>query len=246
MNSARPASFTSGASDLPLPPWQIVPSLLAADFGRLAEEIAAVEAAGADRLQLDIMDGHFVPNLSMGPLVIAAVRRQTRLRLEAHLMVEHPEIWIAPAADAGADLIIVHAEATPHLDRTLELIEQRHLATGAAINPATPPEALEEVLPRLDLVLAMTVNPGFGGQRFLPHVTRKISVLRQKLAQVNPLCDIEVDGGIEVETLPAAAAAGANVFVAGTAVFGHPRGPAAGLAALRNALPTSSGVRTGA
>ncbi len=220
-----------------LPPWQIVPSLLAADFGRLGEDIAAVEAAGADRLQLDIMDGHFVPNLSMGPLVIAAVRRRTRLRLEAHLMVERPENWIAPTADAGADLIIVHQEATPHLDRALELIDSRRLAAGVAINPATPADALNEVLPRLRLVLAMTVNPGFGGQRFIAAVAAKIRELRRRLEIVNPACDIEVDGGIEPETLPIAANAGANVFVAGTAIFGHPRGAAAGLAALRAALP---------
>ncbi len=220
-----------------MPPWQLVPSLLAADFGRLAEEIAAAEAAGADRLQLDVMDGHFVPNLSMGPMVIAAVRRQTRLRLEAHLMVERPENWIAPAADAGADLIIVHQEATPHLERALELIQSRRLAAGVAINPATPAATLEQVLPYVRLVLAMTVNPGFGGQQFIAAVTGKIRALRRRLQAVNPACDIEVDGGIEAETLPLAAAAGANVFVAGTAIFAHSGGVAAGLAALRAALP---------
>jgi ribulose-phosphate 3-epimerase len=211
--------------------------VLAADFGRLADQVAAVESAGADRLQIDIMDGHFVPNLSMGPMFVAGLRTLTRLPLEAHLMVERPENWVQPVVEAGADIIIAHAEATPHLDRVIEQIAAAGRQPAVALNPATPWELIELLLPSLRMVLLMTVNPGFGGQRFIPYMTDKIAALRARLHQLNLPLDIEVDGGIDADTLPAVAAAGANVFVAGTAVFGHPQGPAVGLRRLQAAWP---------
>ncbi len=216
------------------PRW--VPSILAADFGHLAEQVRAVEAAGADRFQIDIMDGHFVPNLSMGPMFVGALRKLTRLPLEAHLMVERPEIWVGPVVDQGADIVIAHAEATPHLDRVVEQIAQAGRKPAVALNPATPWEEIELLLPRLSMVLLMTVNPGFGGQSFIPYVAEKIAALRAWLRTQKLALDIEVDGGIDAATLPLVSAAGANVFVAGTAVFGHARGAGQGLRELQAAL----------
>lgn len=221
---------------LPMPPVRIVPSILAADFGRLGEEVERATQSGADRLQIDIMDGHFVPNISMGPMFVETVRRFTKLPLEAHLMVSRPEEWIEPAAKAGADVIIVHAEATPHLHRVLESIAALGARPAVALNPASPLALVEEVLEQVSLVLQMTVNPGFGGQKFIPAVLGKIHRLRQRLNECNPECDIEVDGGIDVETIGRAHAAGANVFVAGSSVFNAQQDVPAAIEALREAL----------
>lgn len=219
---------------------KIAPSILAADFLRLGEEIAAAEAGGADRIQLDVMDGVFVPNISFGIPIVKAARRATTLPLEAHLMIVQPERYLADFANAGADTIIVHQEVSPHLDRTLHAIKELGKQAGVAINPATPVETLSEVIELLDLALVMTVNPGFGGQRFIPSTLRKIRQLRQILDQRNTTCEIEVDGGIDQATIRAAYDAGATVFVAGTAAFGHPAGAAEGVRSLLKLLqPTA-------
>ncbi len=215
---------------------KIAPSILAADFLRLGEEIAAAEAGGADRIQLDVMDGVFVPNISFGIPVVQAARRATTLPLEAHLMIVQPERYLADFANAGADTIIVHQEVSPHLDRTLHAIKELGKKAGVAINPSTPVAMLSEVIELLDLALVMTVNPGFGGQRFIPGTLHKICQLRQILDERNPACEIEVDGGIDETTIRAAYDAGATVFVAGTAVFGHPEGAAEGVRSLLEIL----------
>ncbi|MCB0257466.1 MAG: ribulose-phosphate 3-epimerase [Caldilineae bacterium] len=203
---------------------KIAPSILAADFLRLGEEIAAAEAGGADRIQLDVMDGVFVPNISFGIPIVQAARRATTLPLEAHLMIVRPERYLEDFANAGADTIIVHQEVSPHLDRTLHAIKELGKKAGVAINPSTPVAMLSEVIELLDLALVMTVNPGFGGQSFIPGTLRKIRQLRQILDERNPACEIEVDGGIDESTIRAAYDAGATVFVAGTAVCGFPAG----------------------
>ena len=215
---------------------KIAPSILAADFLRLGEEIAAAEAGGADRIQLDVMDGMFVPNISFGIPIVQATRRATTLPLEAHLMIVQPERYLADFANAGADTIIVHQEVSPHLDRTLHAIKELGKKAGVAVNPATPVAMLNEVIELLDLALVMTVNPGFGGQRFIPGTLHKIRQLRQILDERNPACEIEVDGGIDEATIRAAYDAGATVFVAGTAVFGHPEGAAEGVRGLLEIL----------
>ncbi|HRX03657.1 MAG TPA: ribulose-phosphate 3-epimerase [Anaerolineae bacterium] len=215
---------------------KIAPSILAADFLRLGEEIAAAEAGGADRIQLDVMDGVFVPNISFGIPIVQATRRATTLPLEAHLMIVQPERYLADFANAGADTIIVHQEVSPHLDRTLHAIKELGKKAGVAVNPATPVAMLSEVIELLDLALVMTVNPGFGGQRFIPGTLHKIRQLRQILDERNPACEIEVDGGIDEATIRAAYDAGATVFVAGTAVFGHPEGAAEGVRGLLEIL----------
>ena len=215
---------------------KIAPSILAADFLRLGEEIAAAEAGGADRIQLDVMDGVFVPNISFGIPIVQATRRATTLPLEAHLMIVQPERYLADFANAGADTIIVHQEVSPHLDRTLHAIRELGKKAGVAINPSTPVAMLSEVIELLDLALVMTVNPGFGGQRFIPGTLHKIRQLRQILDERNPACEIEVDGGIDEATIRAAYDAGATVFVAGTAVFGHPEGAAEGVRGLLEIL----------
>ena len=215
---------------------KIAPSILAADFLRLGEEIAAAEEGGADRIQLDVMDGVFVPNISFGIPIVQATRRATTLPLEAHLMIVQPERYLADFANAGADTIIVHQEVSPHLDRTLHAIKELGKKAGVAVNPATPVAMLNEVIELLDLALVMTVNPGFGGQRFIPGTLHKIRQLRQILDERNPACEIEVDGGIDEATIRAAYDAGATVFVAGTAVFGHPEGAAEGVRGLLEIL----------
>ncbi len=197
----------------------IVPSILSADVTRLGEQVREAEAAGADRIQIDVMDGRFVPNITFGPLVVEGVRRVTRLTLEAHLMIVEPERYVEAFARAGADLIIVHQEVSPHLHRTVQQIKHLGKKAGVAINPSTPAIMLEEILPDLDLVLAMTINPGFGGQDFLPGTLPKLRRLREMINARNPGCDLEVDGGIHEQTAPLVVQAGANVLVAGSAVY---------------------------
>ncbi len=196
----------------------MAPSLLAADFARLGEQAAAVEAAGADWLHLDVMDGHFVPNISFGPLVLKALRQQVRIPFDVHLMIAPADPYVAAFAEAGADHIIVHAEAGPHLHRTLQLIRSLGKRAGVALNPGTPADAIARVLDVADLVLVMTVNPGFGGQTFIPGQLAKVAEVRNMVAE-RPIA-ITVDGGINAATAPQAVAAGATVLVAGTAVFG--------------------------
>ncbi len=215
-----PESMPRGDAAWPPRGVLVAPSLLAADFARLGDEAAAVSDAGADWLHLDVMDGHFVPNLSFGPLVLKALRGKLSLPFDVHLMISPADPYIPAFADAGADHIIVHAEAGPHLHRSLQLIRSLGKRAGVAINPGTPVEALEPVLDGADLVLAMTVNPGFGGQAFLEGVLPKVARLRQLIGD-RPIA-LEVDGGITAETAPGAIAAGAGVLVAGTAVFGRP------------------------
>jgi len=200
----------------------IAPSILSADFGRLAAEIADADRSGGDWIHIDVMDGRFVPNITFGPVVIKAVRPATKLPFDVHLMIEEPERYIADFADAGADRITVHAEACVHLHRVVHMIKERGLPAGIALNPATPASAVEPMLGDIDLVLCMTVNPGFGGQAFIPSVLPKIRELREKLdALGRPDVHIQVDGGIHRETAPLVREAGANVLVAGNAVFGR-------------------------
>jgi len=211
---------------------KIAPSILSADFAALGEAIARVEAAGADLLHVDVMDGHFVPNLSIGPPVIESIRKRTRLPLDVHLMIEEPERWVETYVRSGADYVTVHVEASAHLERTLTLIREAGARAGAALNPSTPPEALQYVLDDLDLVLVMSVNPGFGGQSFIPSAYEKIRRLRTLLADRPVL--VSVDGGVKADNAGALAEAGAGVLVAGSAIFGAPD-PGAALVALRSA-----------
>jgi len=211
---------------------KIAPSILAADFLKLGEEMKAAEQAGADRFHVDVMDGQFVPNISLGVPVLKAMRRGTSLPLETHLMIDQPERYVEAFAQAGADTLIVHQENSIHLDRTLQMIKEVGKRAGIALNPSTPAAVLEEVLEKLDLVLVMTVNPGFGGQSFIEYPLKKIRQLRKMLYERNPGCELEVDGGIDAQTAPRVAEAGANVLVAGTAVFGYPQGPRAGIEAI--------------
>jgi ribulose-phosphate 3-epimerase len=205
-----------------LHPLQIAPSILSADFSRLGDEIRDADRSGADLIHIDIMDGHFVPNLTFGPAIVKAVRPATRLPFDVHLMIDNPDLYIADFAAAGANLITVHAEACPHLHRTLQLIRVHGARPGVVLNPATPVEWIRHVLADIDLVLLMTVNPGFGGQRFIPSVLPKISELRALLdAQGLKRVHIEVDGGINEETGRLAVQAGADILVAGNAVFGQ-------------------------
>jgi len=199
----------------------IAPSILSADFARLGEEIRAVEAAGADVIHVDVMDGHFVPNITIGPLVVRAVRAVTRLPLDVHLMISDPDRYIHDFIDAGADWVTVHVEACTHLHRTLAAIRERGKKAGVVLNPAASLATLEYVLAELDLVMLMSVNPGFGGQSFIESSLEKTRRLRQMLDQVNPEAGIEMDGGIGPATIGRAAAAGANIFVAGSAIYGQ-------------------------
>ncbi len=217
-------------------PFVIAPSILPSDFTRLGEEIAACETAGADWIHVDVMDGHFVPNLTMGPVVVEACRRATKLPIDVHLMIERPENLLGAFAKAGASRLTVHVETCPHLHRTLQYIQSLGVKPGVTLNPATPVVMLQHVLPIVDLVLVMSVNPGFSGQRYIPQVTPKIADVRHRLDEINPEAWLEVDGGISVDTLPAVLAAGADAFVAGSAVFGHPDGVAGGIRALRDKM----------
>ncbi len=198
----------------------VAPSILSADFTRLGEQIAAAEAGGADWIHVDVMDGHFVPNITIGPLVVAAARRATRLPLDVHLMIEEPDRYLSDFVTAGADSLTVHQETCPHLHRTVQRIRELGAKPGVAVNPATPVESLFEVLPFVDLVLVMTVNPGFGGQTFISECLAKIARLKRHIAAAGgPRPEIEVDGGIDPKTAPAVVAAGATVLVAGSAIF---------------------------
>jgi ribulose-phosphate 3-epimerase len=213
----------------------ISPSILSADFTRLGADLAACEAAGADWVHVDVMDGRFVPNITMGPLVVEACRRTTKLPLDVHLMIEEPERHIEAFAKAGATNITVHVETCPHLNRTIQQIHSLGCKAGVTLNPSTPAAAIEPVIPLVDLVLVLTVNPGFSGQKFLPEVLPKIHQLRGMLDEVNPSAWLEVDGGVSSATLPEVQKMGANVFVTGSFVFGHPQGIAAGIRELRTA-----------
>lgn len=212
---------------------QILPSVLSADFRCLGEQVAEVERAGADRIHIDVMDGRFVPNLTVGPLVVEAIRHSTNLPLDVHLMIVEPERYLADFAAAGADIILVHQETCPHLHRTIEQIKNLGKQAGVVLNPATPLATLDEILSAVDQILLMSVNPGFGGQRFIAASIDKIRRLHGLLDERGSSAAIEVDGGIDPTTAPQVVAAGATLLVAGSAVFNAPGGPAEGMRRLR-------------
>jgi ribulose-phosphate 3-epimerase len=212
-------------------------SILSADFARLGEEIRAAEAAGVDWIHVDVMDGHFVPNLTMGPFIVETCRRITRLPLDVHLMVDNPASLVEMYAKAGATRLSIQVESTPHIYRLLQQVNSLGCQSGVVLNPGTPASMLEPVLHLVDLVLVMTVNPGYSGQAFIPETVAKIEELHQRIAARGLPVQIQVDGGITEETLPITYRAGARVFVAATAIFKHPAGVAAGVQALRGAVP---------
>ena len=201
---------------------KLAPSILSADFSRLAEEVAAVTAAGADYIHVDVMDGHFVPNITIGPLVVEAVRRSTHLPLDVHLMISEPDLYLEDFVNAGADIVGVHVEVLPHLHRTLQRIKELGARSSVTLNPSTPLVSVEHILDQVDQVLLMTVNPGFGGQTFIDAVIPKIKALRRMIDERGVAVELEVDGGINAATIGEVARAGADVFVAGSAVFSTP------------------------
>ncbi len=214
---------------------KIVPSILAADYWRLGEQVADAERGGAERFHIDVMDGAFVPNFSLGIPIVEAMRRGTNLPLEIHLMIERPERYTEAFIQAGGDLLILHQEATPQLHRAVQQVQALGKAVGVGLNPATPLNTIEDIVDELDLLLLMTVNPGFGGQRFITSVLSKLQRARALLQERAPGCELEVDGGVDATTGPLAVAAGADVLVAGTCIFAHAGGPAAGVRALHAA-----------
>ena len=215
---------------------KLAPSILDADFGHLAAQVDEAVKAGADRIHVDVMDGHFVPNISMGAPIVQSLRKLTSLPLETHLMISDPDFFLDEFVEAGSDSFLVHWEGNNNLHRTLQRIKALGKRAGVVINPATPASVLEEVLPLVDQVLVMTVNPGFGGQHFLHTTLSKVRRVRHMIDAMNLACDLELDGGIDAETAPFGVAAGANVLVAGTAVFGDRQGVAAAMNKLRGCL----------
>jgi ribulose-phosphate 3-epimerase len=215
---------------------KLAPSILSADFARLGEQVKEADAAGADYIHVDVMDGHFVPNLTIGPVVVAAIRPLTRLPLDVHLMIESPEKYVADFAAAGADIITVHQEACVHLHRVVEQIKALNKRAGVAINPATPVGTLEEILPFIDLVLVMTVNPGFGGQSFIETMPQKIAAMRKMIDTRGLNVELEVDGGISPATAPRVVSAGAQVLVAGSAIFNKHTSVAQAVKELRDSV----------
>jgi ribulose-phosphate 3-epimerase len=220
----------------PVHPIKLAPSILAADLAHLADQVTQVVAAGADRIHVDVMDGHFVPNISFGPVLVKWLRPVCSIPLEVHLMISEPDRYLEAFAEAGADTLIVHEEGAIHLHRTVQAIHALGKRAGVAINPATPASVLDEILPEVELVLVMTVNPGFGGQKFISSTLPKLRRVRKMIDLVPESSDLEVDGGIEPHTAPLVVEAGARVLVAGSAVFGAAGGPAAGMAALKSAV----------
>jgi ribulose-phosphate 3-epimerase len=215
---------------------KLAPSILAADMGHLADQVSQVIAAGADRIHVDVMDGHFVPNITFGPAVVRWLRPVSSVPLEVHLMISDPDRYLSAFAEAGADTLIVHQEGAVHLNRTVQEIHRLGLRAGVAINPATPAAVLDEILLDLDLVLVMTVNPGFGGQEFISGTIPKIRRVRRMIDEVRPQCELEVDGGVEPHTISLVVDAGARVLVAGSAVFRAPGGLSAGISHLKEQL----------
>jgi ribulose-phosphate 3-epimerase len=216
---------------------KLAPSILSADFARLGEQVAEVTKAGADYIHVDVMDGHFVPNITIGAPVVAAIRPHTNLPLDVHLMIESPQQYIKQFAEAGADIITVHIEACPHIHRVIQAIKELKVKAGVALNPATSLDTLREILPYLDLVLVMTVNPGFGGQTFIESTLDKIARLRTELDKKGLTAELEVDGGINTDTAPRVVKAGARVLVAGAAVFGSGKTVKEAIQKIRKSLP---------
>jgi ribulose-phosphate 3-epimerase len=214
---------------------KLAPSILSADFARLGEQIEEAERAGADYVHVDVMDGHFVPNITIGPAVVASIRRVTSLPLDVHLMIEHPERYISDFANAGADIITVHVEATPHLQATIRSIKELGARAGVSLNPPTPVVAVEEFLRHVDLVLVMSVNPGFGGQSFIPETLPKIAAVRRLLDDRGLAAELEVDGGINADNAPDVVRAGATVLVAGNSIFRAKEGISGAIRRLREA-----------
>jgi ribulose-phosphate 3-epimerase len=221
---------------------KLAPSILAADFARLGDQVAEAERAGANRIHVDVMDGHFVPNLSMGAPIVQSLRRVTRLPLETHLMISDPDFFLEEFVEAGSDSFLVHWEGNNNLHRTVWRIKDLGKRVGVVINPATPAAVLEEILPDLDQVLVMTVDPGFGHQHFLHSTLPKIERVRKMVDRLNARCEVEVDGGVDEATAPLAAAAGADVFVAGSSIFGDSEGVAAAMNRLRASIAHGKGA----
>ncbi len=221
-------------------PFLIAPSILSADFARLGEEIALCESAGADWIHVDVMDGHFVPNLTMGPVVVKACRSATQLPLDVHLMIENPENLLEAFARAGASHLTVHVETCPDLQSSLQQIKSLGVKAGVTLNPATPAVTLQPVLHLADVVLVMTVNPGFSGQEFMRETLPKIAQIRKMLDEIGSSARLEVDGGVSEKTLPELIAAGADAFVAGNAIFRHPGGVTGGIQALRSVMASKA------
>jgi ribulose-phosphate 3-epimerase len=219
---------------------KIAPSILSCDFSRLADEIQAVESGGADWIHVDVMDGHFVPNITIGPVITAGARKATDLPLDVHLMIEQPDRYLEAFVKAGADWVTVHAEACTHLHRTVQQIRELGARPGVAINPATPLASMVDIVPYIDLLLVMSVNPGFGGQSYIPSSTAKVQAARSLLDEVGSSAELQVDGGVDSGNVATLEAAGATVVVAGSAVYGHAQGAGAGVRSIREALSGSA------